>query len=59
LNQIVHVVTIAETLQEGFAIVGIYKDIHDAQLKAAEIRAGVERGEREPVIIGVEEYSVA
>ena len=45
LNQIVHVVTIAESSQEGFAIVGIYADKHDAQLKAAEIRGRIECGE--------------
>jgi hypothetical protein len=58
LNQIVHVVTIAERSQAGFAIVGIYSDRHDAQLKVAEIRGRIARGERKPVIIGVEEYPI-
>jgi hypothetical protein len=58
MQKSVYVVTIAESDQEGFAIVGIYADKHDAQIKAAQIRARIERGERLPVIIGVEEYSV-
>jgi hypothetical protein len=37
---------------------GIYKDIHDAQLKAAEIRGRIERGETKSFIIGAEEYSL-
>jgi hypothetical protein len=57
-TKIVHVVTIAESPQEGFAIVGIYTELHDAQLKAAEIRSRIKSGDREPVIIGVEEYLV-
>jgi hypothetical protein len=58
MNNTVHVVTIAESSQSGFAIVGIYADKHDAQLKAAEIRGRIKCGERESVVIGVEEYPV-